>query len=202
VTDIEREMSNLRTFLAGLEPGPIADVTAIIQHLSPVFDYLPGAQQQAMAGYKLSRMEEPRYNPPCLIFTVERHGGIVNGSTRAELQTWSVDIGAGTAEITGRRARQLSQMAPRFKVEPIVVAIVQLVAQGADDPRLKWSKDRNTVTIVFSRAVGDGFKQTVEGRRKRLWVAWQGKGDPALAALGWKPTGRINTYAQKDAVKP
>ena len=82
---------------------------------------LEGSDQEGMAPYKLTedRIEKPAWEPPVLTFVIERHGGTAQGSSRADLQTWVVDLDAGTAnpEITGRR--QLRPMSPRLDVRAI-----------------------------------------------------------------------------------
>ena len=45
-----------------------------------------GWDETSMQPRKLDRAEELHWNPPLLSFTIERHGAIVLGSTRAELQ--------------------------------------------------------------------------------------------------------------------
>ncbi len=54
-------------------------------------------------------------------------------------------------------------------MEPQVAEIMRLIEAGADDPRLRWSPDRTTVTVVFSRLILDGGPTLdAQGRRVRF----------------------------------
>lgn len=77
--------------------------------------------------------------------------------------------------------------------EPLVAEIMGLIEAGADDPRLRWSADRTTVRVVFSRLVLDrGTVPAGEGRRARFGEAWQ----TAMIGHGWVPAGRSGLYAR------
>lgn len=58
-----------------------------------------------------------------------------------------------------------------------------LIGAGEDDPRLRWSADRLSVSPVLSRIpeLSARYKQTIEGRRRRFKAAWAAAGLPA----GW-----------------
>jgi hypothetical protein len=56
----------------------------------------------------LYRAEDVAWTPPFLTFTLERHGGTVNGSSRAELHHWEVNIETGVATIVKVGRRQLT----------------------------------------------------------------------------------------------
>ena len=63
-----------------------------------------------MAGHKLiGRMENVEWHPPILTFLIERHGGTVLGSARAELQRWTVDLDRRTATCERVGHRQFHQ---------------------------------------------------------------------------------------------
>ena len=69
----------------GIKPRRIDQPRKLERLLSEVWDDL-GGSDCGMAGHKLiGRMEHVEWNPPVLTFTIERHGGTVLGSTRAEL---------------------------------------------------------------------------------------------------------------------
>jgi hypothetical protein len=51
-----------------------------------------GSGETQMDAYKVGRAEKLRWNPPVLSFIVERHSRTAMGSTRAELQEWSLDF--------------------------------------------------------------------------------------------------------------
>ncbi len=185
----------LRQFLTAAGPGRIGDEHRLIELLAAVWPSLDGADDEAMASSKVGRLEDPEWQPPLLTFRIERHGALVLGGTRADMQTWTVDLNHATATPTDDGYRQLVPRAAPLKVEPLVAEIVELVAAGAADDRLKWSPDRGTVRIIIGKAIpDDGFQRTVAGRRKRL----RGKLGPALGASGWNPGAVAWTYVRAD----
>lgn len=186
----------LRRFLERNGPGKVTGIADLAHLLAPVWPDLAGSREQAMESWKLNRMEDPVWRPPILSFRMERHGAIVGGgSTRAEIQTWMVDLERGYADIGSSTWRQVTKAAPRLNVVPIVAEVVQEVKAGTDDPRLKWSPDRSVVTIRVNEIVGPGFAQTVAGRRRRFAERLL----PAMADIGWVPDPRkYHTYHRRD----
>lgn len=163
-------MNSLKKRLGRMAPGPIPVIGELDRHLANCWDSFDGANEGGMAGDKLlGRMESVQWNPPVLCFIIERHGGTVCGSTRADLQHWSVNLDELTAEITDTTHRQLEPMAPRRSVTPLAEEIAGKIIRGEEDWRLRWVDD-STVHVVASRIFpsGDGFKRTIEGRRRRL----------------------------------
>lgn len=76
-----------------------------------------------MAGSKFFNRKGPltedlQWNPPVLNFRIERHGARARGSTRAELQTWEIDVIQATAKIVATGHRQLEPMDARLDVNP------------------------------------------------------------------------------------
>lgn len=53
---------------------------------------IEGSNEQGMDDHKLHRIENPRWDPPYVIFELERHGATVAGSSRAEVHRWHVNI--------------------------------------------------------------------------------------------------------------
>ena len=177
--------SQLRGFLDTQGPGPIGDIEGLIVRLMSVWPDLEGSSWEAMEPRKLGRMEKPEWRPPLLTFVVERHGGTVNGSTRADLQTWTVNLDSATAIPATSRYRQLRPRAARLDVEPLVAEAVRLVVGNIEDKRLKWSPDHETVRITVAQFIpAVGPAQTVEGRRKRFGAKLQS----AMAEAGWTKT--------------
>jgi len=140
----------------------------------------------------MGSMEAVQWNPPLLTFTVERHGGTVLGSTRAELQQWTIDLDRMTATCERKRHRQLHPMAKRIDVSSIADDVAQSILDGVTDDRLRWLGD-GRVQIQVSKIYpgGSGFKQTVQGRRRRFRKALIEK----LSPSGWAHLGR-NTYGK------
>ena len=149
-----------------------------------------------MAGHKLiRRMERVEWHRPILTFLIERHGGTVLGSTRAELQPWSVDLDRGTATCERTGHRQLSPMARRVDVGPIADEVAGRIVVGKSDDRLSWLGD-GRVRVELGRIFPErsGYKQTVQGRRQRLREALIER----LTTKGWAHLGR-STFGQAKA---
>jgi len=163
-------MNTLQQLLAALPPGSIPESTKLDKVVAACWDRFKGNAEGGMEGYKLvGRMENVQWQPPILTFTIERHGGTVNGSTRAELQHWELNLDDQTASIVKEGHRQLQTMAPRISVKAIAEEIAGLILSGSEDERI-LRLDDGSVKVRASKVFGDssGYKQTVEGRRKRL----------------------------------
>jgi hypothetical protein len=66
------------------------NVTDLDRLLAASWDEFTG-DAGGMEGDKLlGRIEDVTWQPPKFTFTIERHGGTLMGSTRAELQDWEV----------------------------------------------------------------------------------------------------------------
>ncbi len=163
-------MNTLQELLAALPPGPIPADNKLDKALATCWDGFRGSGEGGMKDDKLlGRMENVQWQSPILKFTIERHGGTVNGSTRAELQHWELNLDDQTASIVKEGHRQLQTMAPRVSVKTIAEEIVALILSGNEDERI-LRLDDGSVKVRVSKIFpdGSGFKQTVEGRRKRL----------------------------------
>src|SRR5438270_7987054 len=91
----------LRELLGTIPRGKLveADARRIEQALAACWEDLAG-YEGGMAGGKLfGRTEEMEWDPPLLIFKIERHGGFVAGSSRAEIQNWQVDLDRRSASL-------------------------------------------------------------------------------------------------------
>jgi hypothetical protein len=190
---MSRDLAGLRRFLAAAGPGHIEDADALVGLLAAAWPSFAGADDEAMASWKLSRIEDPEWRPPLLTFLIERHGAVALGGTRADLQHWTVNLDTLTASPEPAGRRQLRPLVPRLKVEPLVAEIVELVAAGVEDDRLGWSTDRQTVRVRISKIIpADGFQQTVAGRRKRF----RDKLTAAMAASGWSVGTAAGTFVR------
>jgi hypothetical protein len=162
-------MSELHEHLAHLPPGPVAANNGLDRMLADCWNRF-GGDDGGMAGYKLiGRMEQANWQPPVLSFVIERHGGTVCGSTRAELQHWSLDFDRMTATITKTGHRQFEPMAPQTSIKATAKEIAELILNGQQDARLQWREDgsvRMLVGVIYPH--GSGFKRTGEGRRRSL----------------------------------
>ena len=78
-------------------------------------------------------------------------------------------------------------------MELLVAEMMRLIEARADDPRLRWSPDRTTVTVVVSRVILDGGPMLdAQGRRVGFGDAWRA----AMAEHGWVPAGRSGAFTR------
>jgi len=130
----------------------------------------------------LGRMKDVLWRPPILGFVIERHGGTVMGSSRAELQHWTVDVEHKTATMSVKGYRQKSPRQSAVDVKSIANELTELIINGHNDERLQWSTDRR-VRVLSGKIFPDNSakEQTLEGRKKRLVKAMEER----LIQLGW-----------------
>lgn len=140
-----------------------------------------------MEGYKLlNRMEAVAWNWPVLSFRIERHGGAMMGSTRAEVQRWDVDVEKKTATLGKIGWRQQRPMAARSNIKGLVKEILDAIRTGRQDERLTWHGDAEVsvkTRVIYPEK--SAFRRTLEGRRKRLREGIAS----ALLEEGWNRLG-------------
>lgn len=174
----------IRDRLADECPGsiPPEHVRDIETLLADCWDRLSGARREGMRGYKLvGRTEDMSWQPPVLTFGLERHGALVNGSTRAEVQMWRVDLTQGTADLAATRSRQKLPMDARLNVKPLAAEIAALIGDGRADPRLKW-RGADQVRVVLGEVIPTTIRRTTSNRRKRFAAELE----RLLAPVGWR----------------
>jgi hypothetical protein len=161
--------ADLTTFLATMPPGPLHDTADLERLLNACWDAFEGHEDEGMTPEKLlGRMEKVEWQPPVLTFVIERHGRICQGSSRANLHRWTVNIEARTASCEKIGHRQLHPMARRLDLRGMAEEIAGKIIRGEPDDRLRWHAD-GTVQVLASKALpSDSFQQTIEGRRRRL----------------------------------
>ena len=182
----KRSLEELSHFLAQLPAGRVslANQPKLLPLLQDCWPLFRGSSEESMANSKLERMEEPEWNPPILTFRIERHGGTALGSTRADMQCWSVDLDSLEADHWTRGYRQLQPRGATLKVEPIADELSKLIMSHSEDERLQWSA-AGRVRIRMSKVLPPGPKRTLEGRRKRLVRMLEER----LAPHGWRLSG-------------
>lgn len=190
--------TSLKDFLMNQSPGSDLDREQVEFLLAEAWPSLRGSRTGGMQPHKIrGRTEDLGWNPPLLTFKIERHGGTVNGSTRAEMQHWCVDVAAHTAEIVSTSRRQLHAMAKRVNVKGPAAVIAEAILNGQESASLKRYPD-GRVKVLISALLphGDDFKQTVAGRRKRFRAALEA----LIKDKGWSEVS-TNTY-QRSASTP
>jgi len=164
-------LSKLRNYLAAVSPGkiPAEQADEVESLLSSCWDRIEGSTDGGMAAYKLDfRAEQMEWEPPTLSFRIERHGGAFRGSSRGELQNWSVDVERESAALGAIGHRQLRPSAPRLDVKPLASEIAELIMAQRNDHRLKW-KSASDVKVELTKIIpNSGPRATVPGRRKRF----------------------------------
>jgi hypothetical protein len=166
-------MQALRAYLDAIRAAPISDAVKLGRLLADAWDDFEGSDAESMAADKLARgIEVVLWQPPKLTFVIERHGGTVLGSTRADRQGWEIDLVNKTAVSTRVGHRQLLSMAPRLDVQSIADDVAAAIQSGRQDRRLKWFPDGSVRVLVGQVIATDsGYKATVAGRRRRFWRA-------------------------------
>lgn len=187
------KLEHLRAYLATVPPGKIVNTTDVERLLAACWDEFTG-DSGGMEGYKLlGRMENVTWKPPVLSFAVERHGCTVAGSTRADLQGWTVNVEKQTIFCEPLGHRQVRPMQARLKVEPVVEEIVRLVVTQQKDQRLQWHDDGSVKVLVGKIIPQDSaVKQTLAGRRKRF----REKLTEQLEAEGWAVVSFPYTFSR------
>jgi hypothetical protein len=164
------ELVDLRNRLAVVPAGRLIGAlgSEVQSLLIASWDQLKGSDAEGTTGSKLAgRIESLEWAPPNLTFVIERHGGTVHGSTRAELHDWTVNIETGEADVATRRFRQLDRRAPAMDVAPMCIEIALAIESRQAHPALTWKDDRAELRIGI--LIPDyGFARTVAGRRKRF----------------------------------
>lgn len=137
-------LTALKTWLVKVAPGEITDAAEVERLLASAWDDLL-RDGEGMEPYKLlNRMEDVVWQPPLLEFRIERHGGVACGSSRAEMQSWAVDVERATASCKKSGYRQVFARQRPLDVTPLAEEIAAAIVSHADEPRLKWV-DQKTV---------------------------------------------------------
>jgi hypothetical protein len=179
----EMKSGTLRTIFNALPPGPISNTADIDRLLADKWDNFTG-DDGGMQGYKLlNRMEDVVWSPPKMTFKIERHGGMVQGSTRAEIQEWELDLDTMTGTFKEAGRRQLSPQQPPVRAKPIAEEIGNLILAGKEDARLDWLGAGEVRVLIGTILPQDSaVKETLTARRKRFREELQKK----LAGSCWQ----------------
>jgi len=109
-----------------------------------------------------------QWQPPFLTFKLERHGWTVNGSSRASLHTWKVDLENRSAQITKNGHRTLDKPDDRLDCTKLAMHIAGKIQDGIDCDDFIWSDGKKTVTLRLETIIPTTNERTTSGRRKRF----------------------------------
>ena len=188
---------DLVRFLNGLSDGDFNEQVAsrLSKLLTFCWESFDGSSETSMAAHKIDgRARGFKWKSPILTFEIERHGGTVIGSTRADRQEWTIDVEKRTARPAMIGYRQLTPRASAFKTEPVVEHFVDVVSQRLTTPpgwNLTWISD-DEIRVVVRSLLPDpsGFQKTMEGRTKRL----RERLISAMAAKDWHVASKSGAY--------
>jgi hypothetical protein len=164
-----KALKNLKEYLFTLSPGPIRDVVILEGLLSEAWEEFEDDYGGLSGDKIIGRLEEVKWYPPVLGFTIERHGAMKYGSSRAELQDWVLNVIDGTASYTVTGYRQVYKRSPALKTKPLAEQIGKLIIERKETDMLQWYDNKTRVRIIIGEVIPeDTAKQTVVARRKRF----------------------------------
>lgn len=140
----------------------------------------------------LGRTEDLEWEPPRITFVIERHGGMVNGSSRAELQGWSINMETASADFSTHGYRSEETIDVIRKVKPIAEEVADLILNNKMDDRIKWADDRVNVKpgIVLPK---ETWKAKTTNARKQF----RKELERLLGDHGWTRIPRTSSYIQE-----
>lgn len=200
-------VDQLRSYLALVEGGP--DPIDLLQHQQQLIPLLiaawpdfAGHDQQAMASFKLQRgLDAIQWTPPATLrFEIERHGGTVNGSSRAERQGWTLDLERRTAEVATVGHKQLWPMARRLNVTPIAEELAEKIVRSEEDQRLTEVDPISRTSDPYGRKSPICLHRSLRTRRNSAdrWSSWSKRAArprnsrvssaalPRASRIGWR----------------
>ena len=164
---MNESIAQLHDYLQKRPPGNLSGDRKIQRLLAECWDDFVGSGETKMNTEKLDRAEDLRWDPPELSFRIERHGGTVKGSSRAEVHFWSINIETLEARCIGVGHRQVRPMDKKLNVERLAAEIADLIANRKQDKRLKWVSD-GRVRVLISSVIRKTNSETTRDRRKRF----------------------------------
>ncbi|MBD9361759.1 hypothetical protein [Methylomonas fluvii] len=140
----------------------------VLELLQECWPHLNGGDEQNTRSDKIYRAENLRWIQPKLHFELERHGATVNGSSRADVHHWEIDVDEGTAQVVKVGRRQLTKTAPRMDVRAKATEIADAILNGREHPSFNWDNNQEWVVITISEIIPETIPQTTQSRRKRF----------------------------------
>lgn len=159
-------------FMQAIPEGELAEgaASSVLSRLSKCWNLFAGSIEEGTLPKKVLRGESVCWKPPQLTFTLERHGATVNGSSRADLHHWVVDLQKRTAIIELIGKRQLSPMSKRLDVKALAEAVKYRISSREEHPSLAWVSDTE-VMLNMNELIPLENRQTTQSRRKRFRLA-------------------------------
>jgi hypothetical protein len=141
------------------------------------------------------RMEECEWHPPILTFKIERHGPTVNGSSRAPIQLWKVDLEKLSATVDNSGYRRVRPNAPKMDIKKKVEKVLHALTQQPPPVWLKWDGRLKFRLVNLDELIPASNDATKTSRRRRFRKLLTER----LAEDGWiaPPNSAPYTYQQE-----
>jgi hypothetical protein len=190
-------ISEMLQYLQNLPSGPIPAEKRgmVLKLIADSWEEFTGSADTKMGSWKVVRDKGPvdlTWSPPVLSFTIERHGSLVRGSSRAEKQCWQLDLEKRTAHEAKVGFRQIHRPASPFSTEQMAVIANQVCRTVQEGPNSSSEYKINGIVIWKGSDEVDvkhgvlipaaAYQQTTSGRRKRFRAVLEQK----MKAIGWK----------------
>lgn len=167
--------------------GPVGPEirNTLLGELMEQWPRLVGGRETAMNSDKVFRAEQLRIENGRIRFEIERHARTMNGSTRADVHTWEVDLVHGTASIINESFRQLTPTSKPFRKSDARLAakaVLTLLAKKRkkNDKLTESAPGRFSLRAASFVDLGQ-YKQTQIGRHRQFLTALKEEIEPE----GW-----------------
>lgn len=183
---------------------PVNMIDKVFKLVEGDWDEFYGYDETSMSAWKLLRDRGPEdviWSPPCLSFTIDRHGGTVLGSPRAEKQRWRLNLETKTADHFQDGFRQLRPNAPRLDVTLVATDVCNAVQNGpscasrfVSDGVLTW-RSHEELIVRHGMLIDGEYQRTISDRRKRFCADLKAK----MEAIDWElvSKGRWLTFKKR-----
>lgn len=191
---IDQLLELLRDHAAGATDRGTAFGKTVFSGLVDVWPDLAGSDNHSTSADKLYRAENLSWSPPLLTFRLERHGGTVNGSSRADLHFWEVDLEKCSARVARQSYRQLERSAKRLDCVALARDVESSIRNGHENAALIWDDGKQTVTIKLGVVIPETMKMTTSARRGRFRSALI----RLMSEAGWEeaPKGNLLRFSR------
>ena len=187
MSDNRKDWAELRAILYSMPSGADVD-RRVLDALQQVWE---DPARTHMKSRKLDRWESPTWAPPLLSFTVERHGGVVNGSINAEVQHYVVDVEQEAIQLAATTTRRVGKADLRLDTSALAVEVADAIRAGRVEPWLLW-RSPGDVQIKVSVLIPATNRQTTQGRRARFAKAI----GLLLEESGWSRASQPSRWAR------